>query len=133
MNHSNKIQRLQRIHQYVSGYELQTSLLFDASLGFPIAPLDQTPTDAPAIISIFSEQYGERKSHLDSLAEQIKTIEQYPIEKKKVHIINREGDSIANLREMSINGFKWLILAKEGDRWFKHQGEICKVTEATEK
>ncbi len=34
-------------------------------------------------------------------------IEQYPIEKTKVHIIDREGDSIAHLREMSSHGFKW--------------------------
>ncbi|WOE33230.1 MULTISPECIES: hypothetical protein [unclassified Acinetobacter] len=36
---------------------------------------------------------------MDSLAEHIKTIEQYPIEKIKVHSIDREGDSIAYLRD----------------------------------
>ncbi len=47
------------------------------------------------------------------LLEQIKTIEHYPIEKTKVHIIDREGDSIAHLRELSSHGFQWLIRAKE--------------------
>lgn len=132
VKHHNKIQRLQRTHPYDSGYELQTSLLVDAASGLPIAPLAQTLTDASGCYSTFNEQYTERKSHLDSLAEQIKTIEQYPIEKTKVHIIDREGDSIAHLREMSSNGFKWLIRAKEGHR-IEHQGEICKVAEAADK
>ena len=132
VKHHNKIQRLQRTHQYDSGYELQTSLLVDAASGLPIAPLAQTLSDASGCYSTFNEQYTERKPHLDSLAEQIKTIEQYPIEKTKVHIIDREGDSIADLREMSCHGFKWLIRAKEGHR-IEHRGEICKVAEAADK
>ena len=76
VKHHNKIQRLQRTHPYDSGYELQTSLLVDAASGLPIAPLAQTLSDASGCYSTFNEQYTERKSHLDSLAEQIKTIEQ---------------------------------------------------------
>ena len=131
VKHNHKVQRLQRT-QANSGYELQSSLLVDASSGLPIAPLAQTLTDASGCYSTFSEQYSERKSHLDSLAEQIKTIEQYPIEKTKVHIIDREGDSIAHLREISNHGFKWLIRAKESHR-IEHQGETYKVAEAAKK
>ena len=131
VKHSHKVQRLQRTEAN-SGYELQSSLLVDASSGLPIAPLAQTLTDASGCYSTFSEQYSERKSHLDSLAEQIKTIEQYPIEKTKVHIIDREGDSIAQLREISSHGFKWLIRAKESHR-IEHQGETYKVAEVAEK
>jgi len=115
VKHNHKIQRLQRT-QANSGYELQRSLLVDAS----------------GCYSTFNEQYSERKSHLDSLSEQIKMIEQYPIKKTKVHMIDREGDSIAHLREMSSNGFKWLIRAKEGHQ-IEHLGEICKVAEAADK
>ncbi|WP_228139710.1 transposase, partial [Acinetobacter terrae] len=131
VKHNHKIQRLQRT-QANSGYELQTSLLVDADSGLPIAPLAQTLSDVSGCYSTFNEQYSERKSHWDSLSEQIKMIEEYPIEKTQVHIIDREGDSIAHLREMSRNGFKWLIRAKEGHR-IEHQGEICKVAEAAEK
>ena len=42
VTHRNKTQKLQRTHQYDSGYELQTSLLVDAASGLPIAPLAQT-------------------------------------------------------------------------------------------
>ena len=132
VKHKNKTQLLQRSHQYDLGYELQSSLLVDASSGLPIAPLAQTLTDTSGSYSTLSEQYSERKSHLDSLVEQIKTIEQYPIEKTKVHIIDREGDSIAHLRELSSHGFKWLIRAKENHR-IEHQGETCKVAEVSEK
>lgn len=132
VKHNHKTQRLQRTHQYDSGYELQTSLLVDAASGLPIAPLAQTLTDVSGCYSTFTEQYSERKSHLDSLSEQIKTVEQYPIERIRVHLIDREGDSIAHLREMSSHGFKWLIRAKEGHR-IEHQGETCKVAVAAER
>jgi hypothetical protein len=132
VKHNHKIQRLQRTHQYDLGYELQSSLLVDAASGLPIAPLAQTLSDALGCYSTFSQHSAGRKSHLDSLAEQIKVIEQYPIEKTCVHIIDREGDSIAHLREMSSQGFKWLIRAKEGHR-IEHQGKTCKVAEAAER
>ena len=132
VKHHHKIQRLQRTHQYDSGYELQSSLLVDAASGLPIAPLAQTLSDASGCYSTFSQHSAGRKSHLDSLTEQIKVIEQYPIEKTCVHIIDREGDSIAHLREMSSQGFKWLIRAKEGHR-IEHQGKTCKVAEAAER
>ena len=132
VKHHHKIQRLQRTHQYDSGYELQSSLLVDAASGLPIAPLAQTLSDASGCYSTFSQHSAGRKSHLDSLVEQIKVIEQYPIEKTCVHIIDREGDSIAHLREMSSQGFKWLIRAKEGHR-IEHQGKTCKVAEAAER
>ncbi|WP_425918430.1 hypothetical protein [Acinetobacter sp. TSRC1-2] len=104
MKHNNKIQCLQRTHKYDSGYDLQTSLLVNAASGLPIAPLAQTLTDASGCYSTFNEQYSEHKPHLDSLTEQIKMIEQYPIEKTKVHMIDREGDSIAHLR---LNEHEW--------------------------
>ena len=131
MKHNHKTQRLQRTHQYDSGYELQTSLLVDAASGLPIAPLAQTLSNASGCYSTFSEQHTERKPHLDSLAEQIQKVEQFPIDKTCVHIIDREGDSIAHLRELSSHDFQWLIRAKEGNR-IEYQGEILKVGEVAE-
>lgn len=131
VTHRNKTQRLKRTHQYDLGYELQTSLLVDAASGLPIAPLAQTLSDASGCYSTFNDQYTERKTHLDFLVEQIQMIEQLPIKKTCVHIIDREGDSIAHLRELNSHGFQWLIRAKEGHR-IEHQGEICKVSEVAE-
>ncbi len=132
VTHRNKTQKLQRTHQYDSGYELQTSLLVDAASGLPVAPLAQTLSSASGCYSTFNEQQTERKTHLDSLSEQIQKVEQFPLEKTCVHIIDREGDSIAHLRELSSHGFQWLIRAKEGNR-IEHQGEICKVGEVAER
>ncbi|MGQ8976161.1 transposase [Acinetobacter schindleri] len=132
VKHNHKTQRLQKTHQYDSGYELQTSLLVDAASGLPIAPLAQTLSDASGCYSTFSEQHTECRPHLDSLAEQIQKVEHFPLEKTCVHIIDREGDSIAHLRELSGHGFQWLIRAKEGNR-IEHQDKICKVAEVAER
>ncbi len=132
VKHNNKTQRLQRTHQYDTGYELQSSLLVDAASGLPVAPLAQTLSDATGCYSTFTDDYSQRETHLNSLLHQIQHIEKSVVQKTLVHIIDREGDSIAHLRQMNHQGFKWLIRAKEGHR-VEYQGQTYKVGEIAEK
>lgn len=132
VKHNNKTQRLQRTHQYDTGYELQSSLLVDAASGLPVAPLAQTLSDATGCYSTFTDEYSQRETHLNSLLHQIQHIEKSVVQKTLVHIIDREGDSIAHLRQMNHQGFKWLIRAKEGHR-VEYQGQTYKVGEIAEK
>lgn len=112
--HSNKINKLQRTHVNDVGYELQSSLLIDADSGIPIAPLAQTLCDATGRHSTFTD-YAEKDSHLNALMSQIDHIESMNLGKKLIHMIDREGDSIAHLREMQQKGYHWLIRCKEGN------------------
>lgn len=132
VKHNNKIQRRQRTHQYDTGYELQSSLLVDAASGLPVAPLAQTLSDATGCYSTFTDDYSQRETHLNSLLHQIQHIEKSVVQKTLVHIIDREGDSIAHLRQMNHQGFKWLIRAKEDHR-VEYQGQTYKVGEIAEK
>ena len=132
VKHNNKTQRLQRTHQYDTGYELQSSLLVDAASGLPVAPLAQTLSDATGCYSTFTDDYSQRETHLNSLLHQIQHIEKSVVQKTLIHIIDRDGDSIAHLRQMNHQGFKWLIRAKEGHR-VEYQGQTYKVGEIAEK
>lgn len=47
--------------------------------------------------------------------QQIDHIESMNLDKKLVHMIDREGDSIAHLREMQQKGYSWLVHVKDGN------------------
>ena len=129
--HNNKLNRFKRTHASDKGYELQSSLLIDAETGLPIAPLDQTLCDATGRYSTFTDGHKIKETHLNALCEQIEHIESLPIEKKLVHIIDREGDSIAHLRLLNQQEHLFLIRGKEGNR-VEYQGEDVKLSEVSD-
>ncbi len=127
VKHGNKINRLKRTHQHDLGYELQSSLLVDAEQGLPIAPIAQTLSDATGRYTTFSENHAlAAKTHLDSLMQQIDHIETLDVDKQLVHIIDREGESVAHLREFHGKGYQWLIRCKEGN-FIDYQEQPMKV------
>lgn len=128
--HSNKLNRLERKHQYHSGYDLQSSLLVDAQHGLPIAPLSQTLGDAIGRHCTFADEMTEKATHLNALLEQIDHIESLPIEKTLVHIIDREGDSIAHQRLLNEKGYQFLIRGKEANT-VEYQGKILKIEDVS--
>lgn len=131
VKHSNKENRFKRTHTKDLSYELQSSLLINAEDGMPIAPMAQTLADATGCYSTFSEQYNFKDKHLDSLMEQIEYIESQVLGKRLVHIIDREGDSVAHLRLMQQQDYLYLIRGKEG-HLVEYQGENYKVREVAD-
>lgn len=98
------------------GYELQSSLLVDAASGLPVAPLAQTLTDSKGCRSTLTDNLSDSQSHMDALTADITRIEALGIGKTLVHLIDREGDSIAHMRALSAQGLRWLIRGKEGHK-----------------
>ncbi|MGV7963854.1 hypothetical protein QPK13_23165 [Photorhabdus tasmaniensis] len=120
-SHRHKTERRQMTHKTDVGDELQSSLLIDASLGLPVAPLGQTLTDNLNCHSTLTETLPEPLTHLDALTADITRLEALGLEKTLVHIIEREGDPIGHMRTLSEHGFYWLIRGKEGHRVQKHE------------
>lgn len=131
VKHNHKENRFERTHAHDLSYELQSSLLINAEDGMPIAPIAQTLTDAKGCYSTFSEHYNSKEKHLDSLMEQIEHIESQMLGKKLVHIIDREGDSVAHLRFMQQQDYLYLIRGKEG-HLVEYQGKNYKVREVSD-
>ncbi|PHM66596.1 hypothetical protein Xkoz_03827 [Xenorhabdus kozodoii] len=129
--HPSKEQRRQMTHKTDVGYELRSSLLIDAASGLPVAPLGQTLTDSTYCHSTLNDARSEPLTHLDALTADITRLEALGFDKKMVHIIDREGDSIGHMRTLSEQGFYWLIRGKEGHR-VQYQGKTKKVGEVAD-
>ena len=112
---SGKKDRLQMTHASDIGYELQSSLLVDAQEGRPLSVIAQNLVSAEGSWQSSSAKIQtDTQSHLDELSERIVWIERQLLSKKLVHIIDREANSVAHLRQWSANGVSWLVRAKGG-------------------
>ena len=130
-SHQSKAHRLKMTHSTDVGYELRSSLLVDAASGLTIAPLAQTLSDNTGCHSTLADDLLPRETHLDALTADILKLEKLGIEKKLVHIIDREGDSIGHMRPLSAQGLHWLIRGKEGHR-VEHLGTTKKLGEVAD-
>jgi len=112
--HTNKQDRYNTLKKCV-GYELQTSLLLSDQHGGPLSPLVVgLKTEKELIIN-----YGQPSRNitkLDELAKRINWIEDLPLKKRCVHIIDREADSVALYR--ALKGHYWLVRANEKNTAF---------------
>jgi hypothetical protein len=115
-HHKNKPLRKQMTHQHDQGYGLQTSLLVDAQSGIPIAPLAHSLSHAAGRYTTSDPELVSDGTHLDNLMQSIVQIESLLLPKTLVHMIDREGDSVAHMRQMSQAGYQWLVRCKEGNR-----------------
>ena len=115
-HHSNKQLCKQISHKDDRGYGLQTSLLVDAQNGIPIAPLAHSLSHAAGRYTTSDADLISDGTHLDNLMQSIVQVESLSLPKKLVHVIDREGDSVAHMRQMSQAGYQWLVRCKEGNR-----------------
>ncbi|WP_251008206.1 hypothetical protein [Escherichia coli] len=113
-SHHKKHDRLKMTHGRDVGYELQSSLLVDVASGLPVAPLIQTLTDSKGCRSTLTEGLSDSQTHMDALTADIIRGEALDTGKTLVHLIGREGDSVAHMRALSAQGLRWLIRGKEG-------------------
>lgn len=125
-SHHKKHDRLKMTHGGDVGYELQSSLLVDAASGLPLAPLAQALTDSTGCRSTLSDGLCDSQTHMDTLMADISRVEALDIGKTLVHLIDREGDSVAHMRGLSAQGLYWLIRGKEGHQ-VTYQGCSRKV------
>lgn len=126
ISHTRKKNQLKMSHCKDVGYELQSSLLIDSQSGIPIAPLSQTLKDSRNSWSTLNTHVDSTDTHLDALTDVISTIEMLKLPPKLVHIIDREADSVAHLREWSLRKWQYLVRAKEG-RLVLHEGSEKKI------
>jgi len=94
------------------GYDLQGSLAMDEK-GNPLGALAQNLATDEKIYSTYASDIDKSLTHLEELVQRTRYVrENYNIEKELVDIIDREGDSIALMREYEANNWLYLIRAK---------------------
>ena len=118
--HGSKQDRLQMTHARDVGYELQSSLLVHAQNGNPLSVVAQNLASAEGVWqSRQARIQREEPTHLDELTQRMDWIGQQQFARRLVHIVDREGDSIAHLRQWNRRGHDWLVRVKAGStvRW----------------
>jgi len=94
------------------GYDLQSSLALDEK-GNPLGALAQNLKSDLRVYSTYSNNIDMNSTHLEELIERTRWVRaNLNIDKEIVDIIDREGDSVALMREYHKNNWLYLIRAK---------------------
>jgi len=98
------------------GYDFQSSLAMDEK-GNPLGALAQNLASEARIYSTYDDNIDKELTHLEELTRRARYVrENYDIEKEMVDIIDREGDSVALMREYHANKWLYLIRGKKSHR-----------------
>ncbi len=116
-SHASKHDRLRMTHATDVGYELHSSLVIGDQQGEPLSPVVQNLATATELLSTYRSPApgaaaDSRLTHLDELSERLRWLDAQALGKPLVHIIDREADSVAHLRQWAAAGHHWLIRAK---------------------
>jgi hypothetical protein len=132
-NHKAKQDRLQITHRRDVGYELQSSLFVGAEDGSPLAVPVQNLVTAEGVWRC--REAGivpDEQMHLSELSERMSWLEQQPWGKRLVHIIDREADSAAHMRQWSDHGQHWRVRVKAASS-VCFNGESMRVRDVAER
>jgi len=110
------------------GYALQTSLLISDRHGGPLAPVAVNIKNKDQLYSSYGSP-DRSLTNLEELSERINYIESEFSNKKLVHIVDREGDSVSLFRKLKNKN--WLIRVKAGNT-ARYKGENIKTSAIAE-
>ncbi len=115
-NHSKKqelIRKKKKGNSEQVGYDFQSSLAMDEE-GNPIGALAQNLATELKVYSTYDNNINKDLTHLEELVRRARYVrENYNIDKTMVDIIDREGDSVALMREYEANNWLYLIRGKK--------------------
>jgi hypothetical protein len=116
--HINKSDTYAITHRYDVGYDLQTSLIVSDQTGQPLAPVAQRLVSADGSYATYGEAKPSLpvKDHLDEVSDSIEHLEGQGFAKPLVHIIDREGDSVAHIRRWNAAACLWLVRVKDNPK-----------------
>ena len=101
------------------GYDLQTTLAVSDITGEPIAPIVHNLKTSEAVYSTYDDKIIYKQTHLQELASRAKWIDRnLKSDKKIVHIVDREADSVAFMRTLSSNNNLFLLRVKDNSKLY---------------
>jgi hypothetical protein len=96
------------------GYDLQTTIAVSDRTGEPIAPIVHNLKTKTRVYSTYDQNISLNYTHLQELALRAKWIkENLNTDKKIVHIVDRESDSVAFMRDLSNSDDLFLLRVKD--------------------
>lgn len=129
-NHTTKSDLRQITHQHDIGYEMTTSLLIDAANGCTLAPMQMHLRTGSTVHSTATKVPQCDAHHLDQLTPTMREAQQWGLERKIVHVIDREADALGRMRQWDQEGH--LFLVRCDDRRVKWNNQSVLVSEIAE-
>lgn len=112
------------------GYDLQTILALSDRTGEPIAPISHSLKTSKKVYSTYNDNVDTKLTHLEALTQAIKSIPKFlKTDKKIVHIVDRESDSIAFMRDLIKDNNLFLLRVKNNSKVFYHHEDLKKDIE----
>jgi len=131
-SHDSKRDRLQMTHATDIGYELQSSLLVNAQTGLPLSVVAQNLVSSEGVWQSHKAALcADDQTHLDELSDRMDWIEQQNFSKRVVHIVDREGDSVAHMRRWNQSAQYWMVRVKAGSKVRTPEGD-CSISVVAE-
>lgn len=129
-SHHSKRDLKQITHEHDIGYELSTSLLIDAASGATLAPMQMHLKTKSKVHSTAIKKPKRDAHRLDELTPTMKESHSWGLERKIVHVIDREADALGRMRKWDSNGHLFLVRCDE--RRVKWNGKSILLTEIAE-
>lgn len=122
---------VQLTHEHDIGYDLTTSLLIEAETGITLAPMQIHLKTADAVHSTGIHKPQCKDHHLDQLEPTMDEAAVWGLERKVVHVIDREADSLGRLRSWHAKGH--LFLVRCDDRRVRCNSESVLLSELNDR
>ncbi|MCM2375168.1 IS4 family transposase [Aporhodopirellula aestuarii] len=126
-SHTAKKDLRQITHEHDIGYEMSTSLLIDGASGDSIAPMQMHLKTGDAVHSTSLNPPAIDVHRLDELPPTMAQSQQWGLDRKLVHVIDREADSLGRMRQWDELGH--LFLVRCDDRRVKWNGQSVLLSE----
>jgi len=108
------------------GYDLHSSLLINPDNGNPLSPMVMNLQTSKNIYSTYDENLSVNLTHLEELSKRCKYIDKIANKqnKKAVHIIDREADSVLFMRELQKENSLFIIRVKDNAKVYLDEKDI---------
>jgi hypothetical protein len=129
-SHASRKDLLQLTHETDIGYDLTAGLLIEAHTGVPLAPMQIHLKTGKGIHSTAKKPPKPSDHHLDQLLPTMAEVADWGLERKVVHIIDREADALGRFRAWDAKGY--LFLVRCDDRRVEWNDESILLSEINE-
>lgn len=126
-SHSSKNDLRQITHEHDVGYEMSTSLLIDGASGASVAPMQMHLKTGTSVHSTSLLPPLIDAHRLDELTPTMSEAQQWGLDRKIVHVIDREADTLGRMRQWDDSGHLFLIRCD--DRRVKWNGQSVLLSE----
>ena len=124
--HKNKKDLTQLSQKLDRGYELTGVLLVDADDGEPLAPMGISVLSADGMYTTEADTPQPRIGHLEQVLPWMEASHSWDLNKRCVHVIDREADSVKHMREWDPDH---LFLVRADDRRISFRGKSHLLSE----